>query len=175
MSGTILVVIADTHIGSSTAVSPLKFVVHNRSSYEAQVMEANRLQRWLYECWVDFWDHAFHLAKKRRLIVVHCGDVVEGVHHGSTQVMNEVADQCEAAMDLLRPITERADAFFGILGTGPSHAGMDNITESEIYKALGAHTSCRRFGLKVYQYKSYHPSQLAVKNFVWMESIIWNG
>ncbi len=31
MSGSLLVVISDTHIGSSTALSPLRYVVHNRS------------------------------------------------------------------------------------------------------------------------------------------------
>jgi hypothetical protein len=40
------------------------------------------------------------------------------------------------------PIVSRADAFFGVLGTGPSHAGMDNSTEAAIYKELGA----REFG-----------------------------
>ena len=138
MTGTILVILADTHIGSSTAVSPLKYTVHNRSDYEAQVMEANRLQRWLNRNWVDQWDYLKSIRKKKRIITVHLGDVIDNVHHGSTQVMNEVADQSQAALDLLDPIVARADAFFGILGTGPSHAGMDNITESLIYKELGA-------------------------------------
>lgn len=138
MAGSVLAIVSDTHIGSSTAIAPLEFTVHGRSSNEAQITHANRLQTWLYECWTDYWERVFHLAKKRRLIVVHVGDVVDGVHHGSTQVMAEVADQCEAAMELLRPIASRTDAFFGILGTGPSHAGMDNVTESELYKALGA-------------------------------------
>ena len=138
MSGTVLAIISDTHVGSSTAVSPLRYTVHNRSSYEAQVMEANRLQKWLYECWTDYWDHVFKLAKKKRLIVVHCGDLVDGVHHGSLQVMNEVEDQAEAFVDLMLPILKRADGFYGVLGTGPSHAGQDNATEAQLYRDLGA-------------------------------------
>ncbi len=138
MSGTVLAIVSDTHVGSSTALAPLEFVVHNRSDFEAQVTQANKLQRWLYECWTDYWDHVFKLAKKKRLIVVHCGDLVDGVHHNSLQVMNEVEDQAEAFMDLMLPIISRADGFYGVLGTGPSHAGQDNSTEAMLYRQLGA-------------------------------------
>lgn len=51
MTDSILAVISDTHFGSNTAVSPLKFEVHNRNTLEAQITNANRLQLWLYECW----------------------------------------------------------------------------------------------------------------------------
>ena len=138
MSGTVLAIVSDTHVGSSTALAPLEFSVHNRSDFETQVTQANKLQRWLYECWTDYWNHVFKLAKKKRLIVVHVGDLVDGVHHNSLQVMNEVEDQAEAFIDLMLPILKRADEFYGVLGTGPSHAGMDNSTEAMLYKELGA-------------------------------------
>lgn len=138
MSGTVLAIISDTHVGSSTALAPLDFIVHSRSETERQVTHANKLQSWLYECWEDYWDHVFKLAKKKRLIVVHCGDLVDGIHHGSLQVMNEVEDQVEAFKVLMKPILKRADGFYGVLGTGPSHAGMDNSTEAAIYRDLGA-------------------------------------
>jgi len=138
MSGTVLAIISDSHVGSSTALAPLEFNVHSRNDFEVQVTKANKLQRWLYECWTDYWDHVFKLAKKKRLIVVHCGDLVDGVHHGSLQVMNEVEDQAEAFLELMLPIVAKADGFYGILGTGPSHAGMDNSTEAQLYRELGA-------------------------------------
>jgi hypothetical protein len=138
MSGTVLAIISDTHVGSSTALAPLEFTVHGRSEVEAQTTGANKLQRWLYECWQDYWDHVFKLAKKKRLIVVHCGDLVDGLHHGSLQVMNEISDQVEAFEELMLPILAKADGFYGVLGTGPSHAGMDNSTEAQIYRDLGA-------------------------------------
>jgi len=138
MSGTVLAIISDTHVGSSTALAPLEFSVHNRSDFETQVTQANKLQRWLYECWTDYWNHVFKLAKKKRLIVVHVGDLVDGLHHGSLQVMNEVEDQAEAFIDLMLPILKRADGFYGVLGTGSSHAGQDNSTEAMLYRQLGA-------------------------------------
>jgi len=137
MSGTLLVVLSDTHIGSSTALSPLKFTVHNRSSYEAQVMEANRLQKWLYRNWVDLFDYVNEKRKKHRVIVAHLGDVIDFNHHGSTQLVQEVGDQVVMAKELLQPYRDMADKFIGILGTA-AHAGTDHAVESDIYRQLGA-------------------------------------
>ena len=141
-NGSVLAVISDTHVGSSTSVAPPEFSIHDRAYLETQVVKANKLQEWLYDCWTDYWDYVFKLAKHRRLIVVHCGDCVDGIHHGSLQLMNEVEDQAEAFLELMLPVVSKANAFFGILGTGPSHAGMDNSTEVALYKELGA----REFG-----------------------------
>lgn len=142
MSSSILAVISDTHIGSNTSVSPLRFEVHNRNTLETQATEANRLQRWLFDCWTDYWDYVEFLRgkgkKRKRLIVVHLGDVIDGNHHGSTQIVQEVADQVKMAIDLLEPVRMKASCFVGILGTMPSHAGMDHVTEAQVYKELGA-------------------------------------
>jgi hypothetical protein len=137
----LLVIISDTHIGGSTALATPEYGVHNRYDLEAQTMRANRLQSWLWECWVDFWNYVYELQgkgkKARRLIVVHCGDVIDGVHNGSTQLMPEIADQMQLALDILQPVASRANAFFGIYGTG-AHAGNDNVYEAQLYTELGA-------------------------------------
>ena len=44
MTGYVIAVIGDTHIGSSTALSPLQFTIHNRATLEEQITYANRLQ-----------------------------------------------------------------------------------------------------------------------------------
>ena len=137
MSGTLLVVLSDSHCGSSTAVSPLKYTVHNRSTYETQVMEANRLQKWLYRNWMDFWDYVKDKSKKKRVIVAHLGDVIDFNHHGSTQLVQEVGDQVKMALELLEPYRDIADKFIGILGTA-AHAGTDPAVESDLYRQLGA-------------------------------------
>ena len=137
MSGTVLVVLSDSHVGSSTAVSPLRYTVHNRSSYEAQTMEANRLQKWLYANWIDFFDYVKSKARKHRIIVAHLGDVIDYNHHGSTQLVQEVGDQVEMAKTLLMPYREIADKFIGILGTA-AHAGADHATEVSLYQELKA-------------------------------------
>ena len=137
MSDTLLVVLSDTHIGSSTAISPLEFVVHGRSTNEAQVTEANRLQKWLYTNWIDLFDYVKDKSKKKRVIVVHLGDVIDFNHHGSTQLVQEVGDQVVMAKELLAPYRDIADKFIGILGTA-AHAGMDHAVESDLYRQLGA-------------------------------------
>jgi len=101
LSEYIIAIIGDTHIGSSTALSLLQLTIHNRATLEEQVTYANRLQEWLNECWVDYWDYVYHLCGKgkkgKRLIVIHLGDVIDGNHHGSSQLIQEVEDQVQMA------------------------------------------------------------------------------
>ena len=137
MSGSLLVVLADTHIGSSTAVSPLHYTIHSRSKNEATNQDANLLQRWLFQNWMDLFNYVNEKRRKHRIIVAHLGDVIDYNHHGSTQLVQEVDDQVEMAKTLLAPYREIADKFIGILGTSV-HAGTDHATESALYKALKA-------------------------------------
>ena len=137
MTGTILVVLSDTHIGSSTAVSPLRYTIHSRSKNEAQPTEANKLQKWLYANWIDFYDYVKSKARKHRIIVAHLGDVIDYNHHGSTQLVQEVGDQVEMAKTLLMPYRDIADKFIGILGTAV-HAGTDHAVETDLYRQLEA-------------------------------------
>lgn len=135
---TITAIIGDLHIGSTTALSPEKFLIHGREQREAQVVSANLMGRWLYECWTEYWSYVRQLVgKKNRLIVVCMGDVIDGNHHGSPQLVQEIGDQVQIALDLLQPIADRAEGFYGVLGTG-AHAGQVGSNEVEIYKALGA-------------------------------------
>lgn len=158
--GSLLVIISDTHIGSSTALATPEFIVYNRHSLEEQVVHANSLQRWLWECWLDFWSYVYELQGKgknaKRLIVVHCGDVIDGIYNGNAQQMSEVADQVKLATDILQPIVNRANAFFGVYGTG-IHAGAGNVSEAEIYERLGAQDYGHQLTLEVDGYiHSFH-------------------
>ena len=141
MSENVLVVISDTHIGSTTALAPPTYTLHNRNTLEISTVQSNILQTWVYQCWTDFWDYVDHVRgkgkKRKRLVVAHLGDVVDGVHHQSTQLIAEVGDQIQMAVDLLEPIRNKSNYFVGILGTG-THAGQDHATEAAIYKELSA-------------------------------------
>lgn len=143
MPNTILAVFGDTQIGSSTALAPPKFTIHNNDKNETQVTDYNRLQAWIWECWNDYWDYIKHLAgvkgKRRtsRIIAVHMGDVIDGNHHGTTQIIQDVADQIIVAKDVLEPIADMADYFFGVLGT-EAHDGKNASDANEIYKHLDA-------------------------------------
>jgi len=140
---TIVAIISDTHIGSSTALAPPTFTIHNRDTDEEQIVDYNRLQSWLWGNWIDYWDYVKFLAgwtskkkRKHRIIVVHVGDVIDGNHHGSNQIIQDVGDQALVAIEILTPIVDMADATFGILGT-EAHAGSGQADEIGIYKLLG--------------------------------------
>lgn len=144
MAKTILVIIGDTQIGSSTALAPPEFTIHNRETLEEQIVRHNRLQAWLWECWVDFWDYVKFLAgatgkrkRKHRIVIVHMGDVIDGNHHQSLQIIQDVGDQIQVALDILTPIVDFSDLFFGVIGT-EAHAGPAGSDEISIYKTLGA-------------------------------------
>ncbi len=138
---TILAVIGDTQIGGSTALAPPKFTIHNRDTNEAQVVEHNRLQAWLWSCWLDYWQYVRELAglrgrhRKHRIAVVHLGDAMEGNHHGSVQLIAEDEDQYQLALDILQPVADMADVFYGILGT-EAHGGPADGREASLYKEL---------------------------------------
>ena len=140
---TILVIFGDTQIGSSTALAPPTFTIHNLNTLEEQIVSYNRLQQWLWGNWIDLWDYVKfltyegHKRRKNKLVVMHMGDVIDGNHHGTLQIIQDVADQAQVAMDILTPIVDMCDDFFGIIGT-EAHAGQSGSNEVDIYKALGA-------------------------------------
>jgi hypothetical protein len=145
MSGTIIAVISDTHIGSTTALAPPRFAIHGgRDPDEVQLVEYNAHQRWLYTCWEVYWQAVREKAgirgkhRRNRLFIFHLGDVVDGLHHGSVQVMNETDDQIEAACILLRPLAALADGMWITYGTG-AHNGGAAEHEVTIGGELGVH------------------------------------
>jgi len=135
---TITAIIGDLHIGGNTALAPDKFTIHQRDTREEQLVHANKLQAWLYEGWVDYWNYVRSLVgRKNRLIVVLMGDLIDGNHHNSPQLVQEVDDQIQIALDLLRPIADSCAGMYGVLGTGV-HVGAAGGDEVWIYERLGA-------------------------------------
>lgn len=147
MAKTILAIFGDTQIGSSTALAPPQFTIHNNDTHEAQTVAHNHLQAWLWACWVDYWDYVRSLAgvrggrRKHRIIAVHMGDVIDGNHHGTKQIVQDEADQALIAIDVLQPIRDGADGFYGVIGT-EAHAGPAGEHEVRIYKTL----ECDEYG-----------------------------
>lgn len=140
---TIFVVIGDTQIGSSTALAPPVFSIHTGIKDQMQEVRHNDLQQWMWPNWIDFWKYVRVLAgmrgnnRKHRIVVAHLGDVIDGNHHGTKQIIQDTRDQTQVAIDILTPVVDMADAFFGIIGT-EDHAGVNGEDEIGIYNALGA-------------------------------------
>ena len=143
MAKTITVIIGDFHVGSTTALAPLQYEIHTKRSDEVQVVEANRLQRWLNECWVDYWEYVRSLAgitgkrRKNRIVVLSLGEICDNNHHDSNQLVHEIEDQVAMAKELLYPVADMADAFYGVAGTDV-HSGASGNLDFQLYEDLGA-------------------------------------
>lgn len=131
---TLTVIIADTQFGGTTAVAPPEF-----ENSEGQLISASKQQGWLYECWNEFREYSYSLLKRHRarLVFIHMGDIIEGDHHQSVQLLPSVEDQENLATQMLEPYALKADRFFIVRGT-EAHSGPNGESENRIASRLGA-------------------------------------
>ena len=109
-----LVVISDTHVGGRTAITPPSFQLDGGGT-----VKPSKLQQGLQSWWKEFWSEFVPKATKGEpYSVVHNGDAVDGVPHGSVSHMSALLDdQCNAAVALLAPVIRKAEAFYMVRGT----------------------------------------------------------
>jgi predicted phosphodiesterase len=137
ISDTLIVVLSDMHSGGSTALFPNKFWQFKHSNHTP-----DEKQKAIYQHFTNCIAYARDNRKNRRLIVVHDGDAVEGIHHNSIQNITFNKDeQAEIHLDLmdtfLRGVKfdqKKGDKLYYVSGT-ESHTGE---TEDVIAKDLGA-------------------------------------
>jgi hypothetical protein len=129
-----IVVINDIHAGCRMGLSPLTVKLDGGGDYLA-----SDFQSYLWARWREFWtDWVPHVTKGEPYDLCINGDVVDGVHHGSTtQISHNLGDQAEIAMTLLRPIVKNAERYFHIRGT-EAHVGPSGVEEERIARELGA-------------------------------------
>ncbi len=102
-------------------------------------------QRVIWNQWVECWEHTRKLRRKSRLIVVHCGDPIEGLHHDMTEVVNtNVSDHKMIHIDTMDWALQQAkfdkknnDLLYYLSGT-PSHCGKNNGDTNDVAKDLDA-------------------------------------
>lgn len=123
----ILVVGSDFHCGSSVALLPPNFEL-----IEGQRIYQNKGQEWLWKCHEDArlnWIPS--IVKGDKFSVCYLGDLIEGVHHGTKQVIStEVGDHVRAALEVLSPLAERAEKVFVVKGT-ECHTGNHELAIAE--------------------------------------------
>jgi hypothetical protein len=81
----------DLHGGSPFAVSPSRWLLP-----EGNEFHPNELQRVINDHYYQCWRNVAELRRKAQLIVLVVGDVVEGMHHQTTQVITGRIDEQEA-------------------------------------------------------------------------------
>jgi hypothetical protein len=120
---TIIVCVADLHIGSTLALSPASWMLHDDTPFTP-----SPLQTIIRDHWLSTWDKIGIRRKGARLVVVVVGDVIEGMHHDTSQVITGRLDTQEAmAASVIEEGLEharykRGDVIRFVTGT-PAHDG----------------------------------------------------
>ena len=118
----ILAAVPDAHITSTVGLcNPNLFTLDDGGSYRG-----SKGQRWLWRCWLDFWQYAtdMKIHYNAHVTTVFVGDMIEkDVKKRSKQVVTRnTADVIQAAADTLAPALAVTDRAFFIRGTG-AHVG----------------------------------------------------
>ena len=134
-----LVVISDTHCGCRLGlVPPGRIRLDNGGTYQA-----SEFQEKMWLLWREFWDAWVpEVTRGEPYDLVHNGDAIDGVHHGSTtQISHDFEDQLSIAEAVLRPEVEACRAsggtYFHVRGT-QAHVGQSGVYEEQLAKRLGA-------------------------------------
>lgn len=97
----------------------------------------------MWALWRQFWDEWVpEVTRGEAFDVCHNGDVIDGVHHGSTtQISQDIEDQQTIALAVLTPVVAQCRAgggeYFHIRGTA-AHVGQSSVWEEQLAKRLGS-------------------------------------
>lgn len=130
----VLAVTSDQHCGSTVALCPPEITLDDGGSYRA-----SKAQRWLWQSWVDYWDRVRLVRQhhKADLYQVFNGDIVDGDHHGTTQILSSNPNAQAAVVNacMAIPLGLKPDKLFFIRGT-EAHAGKSGCAEERIADGL---------------------------------------
>lgn len=134
-----IITISDLHVGSTVGICPERVTTVDQGTYLP-----NKYQRTLLKYWRHFWS-VFVPAETQgaeKVVLVVNGDVMDGVHHDSVNLIsNSWAIQESAAVRMLRTIREvcpiEIQATYVVKGT-PVHVGPNGESEERIAREIGA-------------------------------------
>lgn len=126
--------VSDVHAGSTVALCPPVVRLDDGGEYKA-----SKAQLWLWQCWLDYWRT---VDERRRaldaeLYVGFNGDLVDGDHHGTVQIITGNPNAQAAVWDAtVRPVLDlKPDKMFFTRGTG-AHVGKSASAEERIASGL---------------------------------------
>lgn len=137
MSRELWAITSDLHCGSTLGLCPPEGVQLDDGGRYLP----SKAQSALWECWLSYWA-AVRLERKPgdKLIVAWNGDVVDGSHHQTSQIVttNLPATQHEIALAVMRPALDLApDSVVLIRGT-EAHVGGSAAYEERLARDIGA-------------------------------------
>lgn len=132
-----MLLVSDTHCGSTLGLCPPQGV----RTDDGQEILPSKVQEWLWECWVDLHRRAGAIAKRHKsdLVVVLNGDLVDGDHHGTAQIMSRHPDaQAYIAHETFQVTRSlKPKRLFVVRGT-EVHTGTSGSAEENLAKWMGA-------------------------------------
>ena len=129
MSRIVMAVVNDLHCGSTVALCPPRIELDDGGAYEA-----SKAQRWLWQCWGDYWREVEKATQNAdQFIQVYNGDMVDGDHHGTPQILSRNPEAQAAVLReaLAVPIALGPSRIFVVRGT-EAHNGKGNAAEEGV-------------------------------------------
>ena len=137
-----IITISDLHVGSTVGICPERVKTVDSGTYLP-----NKYQRTLLKYWRHFWTLFVPDITKGadKVILVINGDIIDGVHHNTVNILaNSWAVQEYAAIELLKGIHKlcpvKIDDIYVVKGT-ETHVGPNGESEDRIADAIGANAN----------------------------------
>lgn len=134
MSATVIAVTSDQHCGSTVALCPPSIGLDDGGSYTP-----SKAQRWLWQNWLTFWERVEQVRdkEKAKLFQVFNGDMTDGNHHGTTQILSGNSSvQAHVVNECMKiPLDLAPDKMWVIRGT-EAHVGKSAEGEEKIADGL---------------------------------------
>jgi hypothetical protein len=125
---------SDQHAGSTVALCPPSIDLDDGGRYEASAA-----QRWLWGLWLGYWEWIEQLREKYKaeLYQEFNGDMTDGNHHGTTQILSGNSTVQAHVVDAVMrpPLALGLDRMFWVRGT-EAHVGPSAAYEERIATGL---------------------------------------
>lgn len=134
-----LIVVSDTHSGCRLALCPPDPQPLDGGGFYIP----SDFQKKMWNLWRKFWDEWVpEVSRNEPYDIVHNGDCIDGVHHGSTtQISHNIEDQLRIAEAVLMPEVAKCigggGTYYHVRGT-EAHVGQSGVYEEQLAKRLGA-------------------------------------
>lgn len=130
----VLAITSDLHAGSTVALCPPEIGLDDGGAYKA-----SKAQQWMWSCWLDFWAQVGAARKEYGgdLYTLFNGDLVDGNHHGTTQILSGNPNaQAAVVNECMRvPLEMKPEKIWIVRGTD-AHVGQSASAEERIADGL---------------------------------------
>ena len=128
---TLIVPISDLHSGGTTALFPKRFWQFEHGNHTP-----TKEQKDMFTHWSKCADEISKVRKDKKLIVVHNGDAIDGVHHNSLEIVTRLKnEQIEIHVDLMDYFIQKVggvDELYYTIGTEVHTNDSENLIGNDL-------------------------------------------